>query len=44
MMGAHQRPHRDLLDVNGVSVRKTWLPEHLSLGEALNYAIEIEQN
>ncbi len=43
--GSHHRAHRDLLDARGRTVRKSWLPEHLSFGEALDYAIaDIDQN
>jgi hypothetical protein len=35
---SHGRGHRDLLDAEGGTVRKDWLPEDLSLKECLNYA------
>lgn len=45
MYGSHGRVHRDLLDARGHTVRKTFLPEHLSFGEALDYAIDdIDEN
>jgi hypothetical protein len=43
--GSHGRAHRDLLDARGHTVRKMYLPTHLSFGEALNYALaDIKEN
>lgn len=33
--GSHGRAHRDLLDGKGRTVRKKWLPSHLTFDEAL---------
>lgn len=35
---AHGRPHRDLLDRQGRTVGKRFLPEHWTIKEALNHA------
>ena len=32
--GSHGRAHRDELDGRGDTIRKVWLPEHLTLNEA----------
>ena len=41
--GAHSRPHRDILDPSGKTVRKEWLDELLgrdvSMAEGLNYGL-----
>ncbi len=37
--GNHGRAHRDLLDVTGRTVRKTWLASRLTLAEALDEAL-----
>ncbi|MBA2278024.1 MAG: hypothetical protein H0W06_09710 [Chloroflexia bacterium] len=43
--GSHHRAHRDLLDVRGRTVRKSWLPEHFTFSEAFGFAVaDIEQN
>jgi len=43
--GSHGRAHRDVLDAQGQTVRKMYLPTHLSYGGALNYAIaDIREN
>ena len=43
--GSHQPVHRDLLNAEGETIRKSWLAEHLSFDEALRLAIlDIDQN
>ena len=41
---AHGRPHRDTLDWDGYVVDKQWLPEGVSFGDALNFAIDDLRN
>jgi hypothetical protein len=38
--GSHGQAHRDLLDEAGRTVRKTWLPDHLTLNDALQLALD----
>lgn len=38
--GSHGRGHRDTLDARGETIRKDWLPEHFTLGEAFQAALE----
>ncbi|HET8523369.1 MAG TPA: hypothetical protein VFL82_09055 [Thermomicrobiales bacterium] len=33
---AHGRPHRGLLDWSGETIHKHWLPDNLTLGQALD--------
>ncbi len=37
--GSHGQGHRDPLDRRGESVRKEWLPEHLTLAQSLTLGI-----
>lgn len=38
--GSHGRGHRDIIDRSGNVIRKDWLPEHVSLGQALDAGLE----
>lgn len=38
--GSHGRGHRDTLDPRGETIRKEWLPEHLSLSEAFQLSLQ----
>lgn len=43
--GRHRRAHQDVLDREGHTVRKIWLPEHYSLDDALREAVrDIREN
>jgi hypothetical protein len=35
--GSHGHGHRDILNLQGETVDKWWVPEHMDLGDALEY-------
>jgi hypothetical protein len=37
---SHGHGHRDLLSIDGSTIRKDWLPAHLDLKECLDYAAD----
>lgn len=42
---SHDRGHRDILDRNGDTVEKYWLPEHMDFKECLAYGVnDIKEN